>query len=79
DFVNTDLQQLINQTIKMKLPKNADSFVQDGETHIINIRKVEHLDWYIGIYKKRSSALSALQELKVKFFGLFILYAILVA
>ncbi len=79
DFVNTDLQQLINQTIKMKLPKNADSFIQDGETHIINIRKVEHLDWYIGIYKKRSSALSALQELKVKFFGLFILYAILVA
>lgn len=79
DFVNADLQELISQTIKMKLPKNADSFIQDGETHIINIRKVEHLDWYIGIYKKRSSALSALQELKVKFFGLFILYAILVA
>ncbi|MCQ8877248.1 EAL domain-containing protein [Pseudoalteromonas shioyasakiensis] len=79
DFVNDDLQTLINQTIRMKLPKNADSFIQDGETHIINIRKVEHLDWYIGIYKKRSSALSALQELKVKFFGLFILYAILVA
>ncbi|MGO2371335.1 MAG: bifunctional diguanylate cyclase/phosphodiesterase [Pseudoalteromonas prydzensis] len=79
DFVNGDLQELIKQTIKMNLPEYADSFVQDGETHIINIRKVQHLDWYIGIYKKRSSALSALEELKVKFFGLFILYAILVA
>nr|WP_211842061.1 EAL domain-containing protein [Pseudoalteromonas sp. NEC-BIFX-2020_015] len=79
DFVNGSLQELINQTIKMRLPEYADSFIQDNETHIINIRKVEHLDWYIGIYKKRSSALSALEELKVKFFGLFILYAILVA
>lgn len=79
DFVDGNLQQLINKTISLNLPEYADSFIQDDETHIINIRKVEHLDWYIGIYKKRSSALSALEELKVKFFGLFILYAILVA
>lgn len=79
DFVNADLQKLVSETIRLRLPESANSFVQDGETHIINIRKVEQLDWYIGIYKKRSSALSALEELKVKFFGLFILYAILVA
>ena len=79
DFVNPDLQKLVSETIRLKLPESANSFVQDGETHIINIRKVENLNWYIGIYKKRSSALSALEELKVKFFGLFILYAILVA
>lgn len=79
DFVNPDLQKLIAETIRLKLPESANSFVQNDETHIINIRKVEHLNWYIGIYKKRSSALSALEELKVKFFGLFILYAILVA
>ena len=79
DFVNSELQELINQTIELQLPEYASSFEQDGETHIINIRKVEHLDWYIGIYKTRSSALIALEELKVKFFGLFVLYAILVA
>ncbi|WP_404339013.1 EAL domain-containing protein [Pseudoalteromonas mariniglutinosa] len=79
DFVSDDLQHLIDETIKLKLPEYANSFVQEGETHIINIRKLEQLNWYIGIYKKRSSALSALEELKVKFFGLFILYAILVA
>jgi len=79
DFVNADLQTLVSETIRSKLPESANSFVQGGETHIINIRKVEGLNWYIGIYKKRSSALSALEELKVKFFGLFILYAILVA
>ncbi len=79
DFINPDLQKLVSETIRLKLPESADSFVQQGETHIINIRKVAHLNWYIGIYKKRSSALSALEELRVKFFGLFILYAILVA
>ncbi len=31
------------------------------------------------VYKKRSSTFSALADLKMKFFGLFILYAILVA
>jgi len=79
DFIDANLQGLIDKAINLQLPEYADSFLQDNETHIINIRKVKQLDWYIGVYKKRSSALSALEELKVKFFGLFILYAILVA
>lgn len=79
DFVNQDLQSIISDATKRKLPEYANSFKQNDEAYIINIRKVEGLNWYIGVYKKRSSTLSALQELKLKFFGLFILYAILVA
>ncbi|WP_024610197.1 EAL domain-containing protein [Pseudoalteromonas sp. TB64] len=79
DFVNDELQSIINEAIKMHLPEYANSFKENDEAHIINIRKIDDLDWYIGVYKKRSSTLSALQDLKLKFFGLFILYAILVA
>ena len=79
DFVNNELQSIINKTIAMKLPEYANSFKENDEAHIINIRKIDDLDWYIGVYKKRSSTLSALQDLKLKFFGLFILYAVLVA
>ncbi|MDC9507853.1 bifunctional diguanylate cyclase/phosphodiesterase [Pseudoalteromonas sp. Angola-4] len=79
EFVNPQLQAIINEAITMKLPEYANSFVQNDEAHIINIRKIDKLDWYIGVYKKRSSTLSALQDLKLKFFGLFVLYAVLVA
>ncbi|WP_369620506.1 EAL domain-containing protein [Pseudoalteromonas distincta] len=78
-FVNDELQSIINAAIKMHLPEYANTFEQDDEEHIINIRKIDDLDWYIGVYKKRSSTLSALRDLKLKFFGLFVLYAILVA
>nr|WP_206013287.1 EAL domain-containing protein [Pseudoalteromonas sp. Z9A6] len=79
EFVNPELQSIIDDAIAVKLPEYANSFEQNDEAHIINIRKIDDLDWYIGVYKKRSSTLSALQDLKLKFFGLFILYAILVA
>lgn len=79
EFVNPALQSIIDDVIAVKLPEYANSFEKNDEAHIINIRKIDDLDWYIGVYKKRSSTLSALQDLKLKFFGLFILYAILVA
>lgn len=79
DFVNDELQAIINEARTMHLSEYANSFEQNDEEHIINIRKIDELDWYIGVYKKRSSTLSALQDLKLKFFGLFIMYAVLVA
>ena len=79
EFVNPQLNSIIERAIAMKLPEYASSFEQNKETHIINIQKVDDLDWYIGVYKKRSSTITALHDLKLKFFGLFVLYAILVA
>ncbi|WP_099046586.1 EAL domain-containing protein [Pseudoalteromonas translucida] len=79
DFIDPTLQVIVDDAIKMQLPEYADSFKLNNEAHIINIHKVDGLDWYVGVYKKRSSTFSALADLKMKFFGLFILYAILVA
>ena len=79
EFVNPQLKSIIGEAIATKLPEYASSFLQNDEAQLINIQKIDELDWYIGVYKKRSSTLSALQDLKFKFFGLFILYAILVA
>jgi len=79
ELVNPELQSIIDDVIRVKLPEYANSFKKNDEAHIINIQKIDDLDWYIGVYKKRSSTLSALQDLKLKFFGLFILYAVLVA
>ena len=40
EFVNPQLQAIINEAITMKLPEYANSFVQNDEAHIINIRKI---------------------------------------
>lgn len=79
DFIDPTLQVIVDDAIKMQRSEYADSFKLNNEAHIINIHKIDGLDWYVGIYKKRSSTFSALADLKMKFFGLFILYAILVA
>lgn len=79
DFIDPTLQVIVDDAIKMQRSEYADSFKLNNEAHIINIHKIDGLDWYVGVYKKRSSTFSALADLKMKFFGLFILYAILVA
>ncbi|MBQ4861786.1 EAL domain-containing protein [Pseudoalteromonas sp. MMG013] len=73
------LSNVIESALLVKLPEFQDEFIHENEDHIINIKQLKQLDWYIGVYKKRDSALSALEELKVKFFGLFLLYALFVA
>lgn len=79
DFVSNSLQHIIDETLRAGLAEYASSFVQNNDAHIINIRKVEGVDWYIGVYKKRAFTLSTLQNLKMKLIGLFVLYALLVA
>lgn len=74
-----ELNGLIKSVVAMDFKDLSDDFIEDGEVHLVNIRKIESLNWYVGVYKKRSRALSALDELEIKFFGLFILYAVLVA
>lgn len=79
DFLPAQLKEIVDNATQMQLLEYADSFKLNNEDYIINIHKIPELDWYVGVYKKRSSTLSALKELEFKFFGLFILYAILVA
>ncbi|WP_372761707.1 EAL domain-containing protein [Pseudoalteromonas sp.] len=79
DFIDKELQYIVDDALTMQQSEYAGSFNLHGNAHIINIRKIEGLDWYVGVYQQRSSTLSALEDLKLKFFGLFILYAILVA
>ena len=79
DFISPELKRVIDSAGQIQLPEYADSFSLNDEDYIINIHKVEGVNWYVGVYQKRSSTLSALKDLKLKFFGLFILYAILVA
>ena len=73
------LSKIIETALATKLPNLQSEFQLDDNWHLMHISHVDSLDWYVGIYKKRASAIAALEELKVKFFGLFILYAIFVA
>ncbi|WP_026111225.1 EAL domain-containing protein [Pseudoalteromonas ruthenica] len=79
DFINPKLVELVSGALRLKLPTVTEQFSYEGENYLTTIRKVEGLDWYVGIYRKQSSALEALEALQIKFLGLFILYAILVA
>ena len=74
-----DLSKIVQTALITKLPNIQDEFRYKDNWHIMHVTHIANLDWYIGIYKKRASAISAIEELKVKFFGLFILYAIFVA
>lgn len=78
DLIPQHLKELVQLAIKKDLLNFPSSFIEDNEVHIVNIHKIASFDWYIGVYKKRSSILSALDELEIKFFGLFIIYTVLV-
>lgn len=77
--LSPELAKVVDDSLKLKLPDRQSIFDLDGETHLINVTQLTELGWYVGLYKKRDSALAALEELKVKFFGLFVLYAMFVA
>ncbi|WP_105255307.1 bifunctional diguanylate cyclase/phosphodiesterase [Pseudoalteromonas sp. T1lg75] len=79
DFINPQLVKLVGDALRLELPTMTEEFEYDGEQYLTTISKVDGLDWYVGIYRKQSSALEALEALQLKFLGLFILYAILVA
>ena len=75
----SELSKIVSDSLRLKLPERESSFDLQGQTHLINVTHLTELDWYVGIYKKRNSTLAALDELKIKFFGLFVLYAVFVA
>jgi len=78
DLIPVHLKELVQSAIKKDLPHMDGTFLEKNEIHLVNIHKMAPLDWYIGVYKKRSSILSALDELEIKFFGLFVIYTALV-
>jgi len=78
DLIPQHLKELVQLAIKKDLLNLPSSFIEDKEVHIVNIHKMSPFDWYIGVYKKRSTILSALDELEIKFFGLFVIYTALV-
>ncbi|MFY8273138.1 bifunctional diguanylate cyclase/phosphodiesterase [Pseudoalteromonas sp. SSDWG2] len=79
DFMNPKLVEIVTDATRLKLPTITEPFEYQDENYLTSVRKVDGLDWYVGIYRKQSSALEALQALEIKFLGLFILYAVLVA
>ncbi|MBQ4836161.1 MULTISPECIES: EAL domain-containing protein [Pseudoalteromonas] len=79
DVLPSPIQRVIDTALKVNLPSYQDEFVHDKAGHIANVMHLGELDWYVGMYKRRDTALHALEELKVKFFGLFVLYAGFVA
>lgn len=79
DVLPKAIQRVVETALKVNLPSYQDEFIYDKAGHIANIIHLGELDWYVGMYKRRDTALYALEELKVKFFGLFVLYAGFVA
>ncbi|WMN60409.1 EAL domain-containing protein [Pseudoalteromonas xiamenensis] len=74
-----ELQALVMETVEKPLMEREANFSAGDEEYIINIRMLKQLNWFVGIYKKRSAVLASLDVIKYKFFGLFILYAFFVA
>ncbi|OHU94920.1 EAL domain-containing protein [Pseudoalteromonas byunsanensis] len=73
------LSKVFQPVLSSKLAEYQGEFEREGQGHIINITALKRLGWYVGTYKKRDFTLSTIQALKVKLFGLFILYAVFVA
>ncbi|MGB0987902.1 MAG: HAMP domain-containing protein, partial [Pseudoalteromonas spongiae] len=73
-----ELRNQVEQLLTSQRHELQGEFAIDDSKHIFSIKKFSDFDWYIGVYKTHSEALSAIDEIEVKFFGLFILYAVLV-
>ncbi|NOU49771.1 EAL domain-containing protein [Pseudoalteromonas sp. JBTF-M23] len=74
-----ELSKVFEPVLDANLTEFQGEFERSGQAHIINVTTLKKLGWYLGVYKKRDSSLSSIEALKVKFFGLFILYAAFVA
>lgn len=82
-----DTKHLAPKPVREKIQLMLDSkretmrveFELDDEKHIMTMSKIKSQNWYLGAFQKRSHALARLEELEVKFFGLFVLYGVLVA
>ncbi|MFC3032388.1 EAL domain-containing protein [Pseudoalteromonas fenneropenaei] len=75
----TALQELVRTSLNKPLMERDATFATEQDEFIINIRKLKQLNWFIGVYKKRSAALASLEDIKYKFFGLFVMYGLFVA
>ncbi len=73
------VREQINRILTHESDKMRTDFVLNNELHIMTIQRIDSMGWYLGAFQKRSQALSRIEELKIKFFGLFVLYGVLVA
>lgn len=81
DMLDNAIQEQINKMLDNhnKLRTHSANFELDGEQQTIDFQRIDSLNWYLATVRKHSSAYAALHELGIKFFGLFLLYALLVA
>ncbi|MCG7533771.1 EAL domain-containing protein [Pseudoalteromonas sp. OOF1S-7] len=72
-------EEMVDSTLRVNLPSLQSEFGYKQESYLANVVHLTELDWYVGYYKKRDTALFALNELKWKFSGLFIIYGLFVS
>ncbi|WP_105201015.1 bifunctional diguanylate cyclase/phosphodiesterase [Pseudoalteromonas sp. T1lg10] len=79
DFITPQLAELVGKALNSGQSSMNEQFEYEGDQYLGTMSKLEGLNWYVGMYRKQSSALEALEALQIKFLALFILYPILVA
>jgi diguanylate cyclase (GGDEF)-like protein/PAS domain S-box-containing protein len=79
DLLTEEVHALIEQMIHTHPVQLASEFIEDNETYLINMRPINGMGWYLGVYNSTTNILLRYQELQVKIIIIFVVLAFLVA
>lgn len=79
ELLDEEVHALIEQMIHVHPPELSAQYIEDGATYHINIRPINGMGWYLGVYNSQKNVLLSYQKLKSKLIGIFIVVAFLVA
>lgn len=79
DLVGEEMQALIDTMIHTHPEQLAAEYHDAGENYLINVRPINGMGWYLGVFSSETDMLLGYEKLKVKVFLIFIGVAFLVA
>ncbi len=79
DLLSEEMHGLMEQMIHTHPDELASGYVENEANYVINIRPINGMGWYLGVYNSQKNVLVRYEKLKSKLVGIFIVVAILVA
>jgi diguanylate cyclase (GGDEF)-like protein/PAS domain S-box-containing protein len=79
DLLSDGIHALIEQMIHSHPEQLAGEYFDDNDTYLMNMRPVDGMGWYLGVYNSRKNILVRYEELRFKIIVIFVVVAFLVA
>ena len=79
DLLNDEVHALMEQMIHTHPEQLSATYKEGGQPYLINIRPINGMGWYLGVYNSEQNVLIRYEHLKQKIIVIFLVVALLVA